>query len=93
MKIAMYDAAGLRLPDLDIPDDVVAASVTLAHWIVQQPNPESVSLNGMGRVVDRDARTAELEAALIHEYNEEWDVGDGITDEAKVQFLIDRIPK
>jgi len=38
-------------------------------------------------------RVALLEAALIHEYNEEWNVGDGITDEAKVQFLIDRIPK
>jgi len=38
-------------------------------------------------------RVADLESALIHEYNEEWDVGDSITDEAKVQFLIDRIPK
>lgn len=38
-------------------------------------------------------RVALLEAALIHEYDEEWDVGDAIADEAKVQFLIDRIPK
>jgi len=98
MKIAMYDAAGVRLPDLDIPDDVVAASATLARWITQQPNPEFVSLNGLGRVVDRDGHVAQMEAALIHEYHELVGGGDYIgnklmTAQDKIDYMIARVPK
>lgn len=44
-------------------------------------------------VEKRDARIVQLEAALIHQYNEEWDVGDGITDAEKIEFLINQVTK
>lgn len=62
MKIALYDKNGMCLPDFDLPDAVFQACVTLDGWMATQLH--QVSVFGLGRVVDRDARIAELEAAI-----------------------------
>lgn len=39
------------------------------------------------------AGIAEMRAALIRHYDQEWDIGDGISDDDKVKFLIGQVPK
>ena len=62
MKIAIYSPAGERLADYDLPDGVFQACVTLDGWMARQS--QEVSVYGLGRVIDRDVRIAELEAAI-----------------------------
>lgn len=76
-----------------VPVEVTHAAQVLKNYAAKNSSTDNWFIYGLGPVQPLKARILLLESALVHEYNEEWDVGDGITDAEKVQFLIDRIPK